>query len=219
MIVKQNKLANPWIRLLATIIDNLIFLSIFLAVSFLVFDYQKSTYRFSKYFYYLWLSSGIILIIINQIVLPVFLKGKSIGMLICKIHVLNLEHRRRFSKAVFDRSRLFGFLWLCIICFYVVLISPETFIKISQVGFKKEDLNLVQKIFFAIPLTLTSFGLIVQVVFVISNFSTNRIGWNDKFSNTRTVWDNKFDEIEEDDNVLEKIIPIKRVLPKIEFEN
>ena len=56
---------------------------------------------------------------------------------------------------------------------------------------------------------------------MFTNLKADKIGLNDKFSNSLTVWMNKFEEIKnpKEEKILKEIRPKKRILPTLDFEN
>ncbi|WP_412031681.1 RDD family protein [Metamycoplasma buccale] len=214
-MIKINKKANFWIRLLATIIDAILFIIFLVATSFAVFNYKTGQY-FHEANYYVWLFLLILYLIFFFIVLPIIWNGKTIGMRICKIKIIKKNEKDKFSKVIFDRQRLFSFLWIIVFLSFIIFISPKTFIEAANIN---KNLNKVQKIFLTIPTVLSSLSVFLQAFLIITNAKENRIGLNDKFSASYTVWINKYEEIEQEEKVNIKIKPIKRTLPNIKIEN
>ena len=56
---------------------------------------------------------------------------------------------------------------------------------------------------------------------MFTNLKADKIGLNDKFSNSLTVWSNKFEEIKnaKEEKKLKEIHPKRRILPTLDFEN
>ncbi|AWX42531.1 RDD family [Metamycoplasma cloacale] len=218
MVKQINKKANFWIRLLATLIDVIIFLIFSVISSFATFDYQNAKLIHNA-LYYFWLINLILFLLIYFILIPIFAKGKTLGMTICRIKIISTDKTEKFSKAVFNRQRLFSFVWMIIFALFAILISPETFIKASTKGMTKDQLTTVQFGFLMIPIALIGIASFTQLFLIMSNARSNRVGLNDKFSSTETVWINKYEEIEEEE-IIERIIkPKKRVLPTLTFKN
>ncbi|AWX69481.1 RDD family protein [[Mycoplasma] anseris] len=216
-MIKINLKANFWIRLLATLLDSLIFLVFFVTTSFFAFDYQKA--KIHNILYYVWLIDQIIFLLIWYILIPIFWYGKTFGMWICRIKVIKTNSNEKFSKVIFDRQRLFAFLWMIIFTIFAILISPQTFEQAALIGIKKEDLTNTQLAFLLIPTILIGLASFVQLFLIITNARNNRIGLNDTFSNSFTVWINKYEEIEDPNQNLIEIKPRIRNLPKLEWKN
>ncbi|MGX9339200.1 RDD family protein [Mycoplasma sp. 332] len=215
MTIKQNVKANFWIRLLATLIDLLIFIVLIVATSFIIFNYKKAEFRtqsttLKEIYFRLWLLLMIFLCIFEYIVIPTILKGQTIGMLICKIKILSDEEKRRTSKFIFDRQRLFAFLWIFVFMSFM-LMSTDAFLKAARGG----KLNNVEKLVVILPTALATISINLQILLIISGISSTRLSWNDKLSRTKTVWKNRYEDIIEDENLMFKIKPKKRELPKI----
>ncbi|TPE57772.1 RDD family protein [[Mycoplasma] falconis] len=211
---KINKLANFWIRLTSTLIDLIIFLGLAIGFSFLVFDYKNANY-YNKYTYYPWVIFMAFLPILLWVIIPIIWKGKTFGMFICRIKTIPEDSKKKLSKAIFDRQRLFAFFWMFVFLSYLI-ISPEGFLHAAS----GQKLNYGEKIAFGLPTTLASLTSFMQLFIIITNAKSTRIGWNDKFSQTYTVWINKYELVENPDEDIKNIIkPIKRELPIIKFEN
>lgn len=134
----------------------------------------------------------------------------------CRIKVVKLNDKDKFSKLIFDKQRFFSFSWICIFICFVVLIHPDTFLQAIS---SSKELSKIQKTFFAIPGTLSLLVLTFEIFLVFTNLKSTKIGLNDKLSSTYTVWINKYefinDENEENKNVIQ---PKSRTLPTIKIE-
>ncbi|PZW00566.1 RDD family protein [Metamycoplasma auris] len=218
MIVKKNIKANFWIRLLATLIDLLLFIIFSIGTSFIVFNYKNMDFYtnnkiFKEIIFRVWLLVIILFIILEYILIPIILKGQTIGMLICKIKIIQIDQNRKLSKYIFDRQRLFALFWIFVFLSFM-LISADGFIDAAR----GKKLNAGQKIILAIPSLLATIAINAQILIILSGISSTRLNWNDKLSRTQTVWKNKFEEIEDDEEFKNKLIISKRrELPKINW--
>ncbi|WP_027122463.1 RDD family protein [Metamycoplasma spumans] len=217
-MIKINKKAGFWIRLLATIIDLIIFLAVLIATSFLAFNYKTGKF-YNLLNYYLWLSIAISSLLIIWLFIPMLWNGKTVGMAICKIKVIAKDPKTSIVKAIFDRQRLFAFIWFFVFIAFAILVSPQTFEQAALINKKTQPLNKVQKLFLLLPTILASIAAFVETFFILSNAKISKIGLNDKFSQTYTVWINKFEEVEEPDLNDNSIVPVYRKLPIIKYEN
>ncbi|WP_330463346.1 RDD family protein [Metamycoplasma gateae] len=215
MIIKKNIKANFWIRTLATLIDLLIFIFITISTSFLVFNYKKGDFHtentvYKEIIYRFWLLFLIVFLVFWYILIPIISRGQTVGMLICKIKILPTEKNdKKLSKVIFDRQRLFSFLWMFVFISFMLL-STDAFLKAAR----GNKLNNVEKLILSIPTALSVIAINIQLFILITGIKANRINLNDKFSNSLTVWKNKYEEIiNEEDN--KKIMPKKRVLPEV----
>ena len=216
-MIKIQKKANFWIRLLATFIDCILFLSIATGTSFLVFNYKTGNY-FYRYNYYFWLLFLSLYLAFFFIVLPIIWKGKTIGMAICRIMIIKQFKEDKLPRVIFDRQRLFSFLWIIILLSFMIFIHPDTFLEAIQ----GKTLKTYQRAFLIIPTVLSSLALITDIFFISSNLRANRIGLNDKLSRTFTIWINKFEFVEAEDKeeIFASQIKLKpRILPNIKIEN
>ncbi|ACF07568.1 RDD family [Metamycoplasma arthritidis] len=216
-MTKINKKANFWIRLLATLIDVIFFLAFAIGLSFGTFNYQKGTY-YHLALYYFWLICLIAYLILFFIVIPIVWKGKTLGMAICKIKVIKQNEKDKFSKVIFDRQRLFSFLWVFVFLSFICFVSPETFLQAANIK-QLAKLNKVQKAFLAIPTALSALAAFSEIFLIITNARESRVGLNDKLSSSFTVWKNKYEEVKEKTiKDATKIQPKIRKLPKITID-
>ncbi|AXE61010.1 hypothetical protein DA803_02865 [[Mycoplasma] phocae] len=213
-----NRKANFWIRLLSSIIDLLIFISLAIISSFLVFNYKQGQY-INKWNYYVWLALLIFMLNIFWIIIPILFNGQSIGMIICRIRIIPQENKTKLSRAIFDRQRLFAFTWMIIFLLFIIFVSPELFIRAAKINKNSAKLGTLERIFVLIPTALASITSFAEIFLVISNVKENRIGINDNFSNTFTVWKNRFDKVEENEEINTIIKPKIRELPNLKYEN
>lgn len=217
MVIKKNIKANFWIRILATIIDLLFFILFAIGTSFIVFNYKKANFYtenilYRELIYRFWLLLLIIFIIFSYLLIPIFSKGQTIGMLICKIKIQSNEETNKkikISKYIFDRQRLFAFFWIFIFLSFM-LISTDGFLKAAR----GQKLNSAEKIVLSLPVILATIAVNLEALVILSGIGPSRINWNDKLSKTETVWKNKYEEVEIEENK-QIILPKKRELPKI----
>ncbi|MCV3753537.1 RDD family protein [Mycoplasma enhydrae] len=217
MIKKINRKAHFWIRVLASLIDLTLFIIFAIGTSFLVFNYKNVDFYTTnilnrELIYRMWLFSLILVLFLLYILIPVIFKGQTIGMLTCKIKIISTKSKRKLWKTVFDRQRLFSFLWMFVLLAFM-LVSTDAFLKAT----KGNKLNMVEKIVFSLPTTLATIAINLEIIMILSGVGASRLNWNDKFSQSQTVWINKYDEIDMEEELDKKISPIKREMPKINF--
>ncbi|MBN4089624.1 RDD family protein [Mycoplasma enhydrae] len=217
MIKKINRKAHFWIRVLASLIDLTLFIIFAIGTSFLVFNYKNVDFYTTnilnrELIYRMWLFSLILVLFLLYILIPVIFKGQTIGMLTCKIKIISTKSKRKLWKTVFDRQRLFSFLWMFVLLAFM-LVSTDAFLKAT----KGDKLNMVEKIVFSLPTTLATIAINLEIIMILSGVGASRLNWNDKFSQSQTVWINKYDEIDMEEELDKKISPIKREMPKINF--
>ncbi|MCV3733782.1 RDD family protein [Mycoplasma enhydrae] len=217
MIKKINRKAHFWIRVLASLIDLTLFIIFAIGTSFLVFNYKNVDFYTTnilnrELIYRMWLFSLILVLFLLYILIPVIFKGQTIGMLTCKIKIISTKSKRKLWKTVFDRQRLFSFLWMFVLLAFM-LVSTDAFLKAT----KGNKLNMVEKIVFSLPATLATIAINLEIIMILSGVGASRLNWNDKFSQSQTVWIDKYDEIDMEEELDKKISPIKREMPKINF--
>ncbi len=216
-MTKINKKANFWTRLLATTIDLLIFFSFLITSTFLVFDFKNANF-FNKWTYYVWLPLSILFICYIWIIIPIVFSGQTIGMFFCKIKILPQDNKTKLSKAIFNRQRIFALVWMIVFLLFMIMVSPDLFLKAASIR-QNKSFSLVEKFCLSIPSTLASIAIFTQTFLIITNAKSTRIGLNDNLSDTFTVWINKYELLGENEVNTRKILPKKRVLPTIKFEN
>lgn len=219
MVKKQNIKANFWIRLLSTLIDLFIFVIFSVGTSFLIFNYKKADFLlnnivYKEVVYRIWLLGLIVFNIFEFIVIPIITSGQTVGMLICKIKIIANDNDRKLSRFIFDRQRLFSFLWVFVFLSFM-LMSTDAFLKAAR----GQKMNTVEKLVVSLPTVLATIAINLQIFMILTGVVATRLNWNDKFSRTKTVWKNKFEEMFEDEDYKLKIYPKKRELPKIEILN
>ncbi|RAW47288.1 RDD family protein [Metamycoplasma hominis] len=216
-MIKINIKANFWIRLAATLIDFLVFIGFLIGSSFAIFNYKEAKF-YNYWSYYLWIIMIILVQNIIWIIVPIFTKGYTLGLFICRLKIIKQQNNKsKLSKVIFDRQRLFSFIWMIIFALFMVFISPQTFEQAANLS-QTKPLDQLQKAFLSIPSVLSALATFLEFLFILSNAKGDRIGLNDKFSGSYTVWAKKYEDIEENniDNLIIK--PIVRELPKIDYK-
>ncbi|MGC7171354.1 RDD family protein [Metamycoplasma hominis] len=216
-MIKINIKANFWIRLAATLIDFLVFIGFLIGSSFAIFNYKEAKF-YNYWSYYLWIIMIILVQNIIWIIIPIFTKGYTLGLFICRLKIIKQQNNEsKFSKVIFDRQRLFSFIWMIIFALFMVFISPQTFEQAANLS-QTKPLDQLQKAFLSIPSVLSALATFLEFLFILSNAKGDGIGLNDKFSGSYTVWAKKYEDIEENniDNLIIK--PIVRELPKIDYK-
>ncbi|QKX37397.1 RDD family protein [Metamycoplasma hominis] len=216
-MIKINIKANFWIRLAATLIDFLVFIGFLIGSSFAIFNYKEAKF-YNYWSYYLWIIMIILVQNIIWIIIPIFTKGYTLGLFICRLKIIKQQNNKsKFSKVIFDRQRLFSFIWMIIFALFMIFISPQTFEQAANLS-QTKPLDQLQKAFLSIPSVLSALATFLEFLFILSNAKGDRIGLNDKFSGSYTVWAKKYEDIEENniDNLIIK--PIVRELPKIDYK-
>ncbi|MCU4116998.1 RDD family protein [Mycoplasma zalophi] len=216
----QNIKASFWRRFLSMIIDFIIFFGFLLITSILVIDKKIANFH-KNYFYYIWIVLIIIYILLIWIIIPIISKGQTIGMLITKLKIIPSLDKYKLNNVILQRQILFAWLWIIVLCLFIIFVSPETFIEASKLNKQTiNQLTITQRGFISIPLTLSAVTAFMDSFLIITTAKNSRISWNDSFSNSFVVYKNKFETIIEDDDWQNNNIkPKKRILPKINFIN
>ncbi|QJG66734.1 RDD family protein [Mycoplasma phocoenae] len=216
---KVNKKANFWIRLLATTIDLILFLSLITIYSLLLFDKGKGQFK-TEFFYYLWLFLIIVSMASIYIFIPMIFKGKTLGLWICRLKIISNKANTKIFKTIIQRQLLNSILWIIGITLMLILISHETFIQMAKTTKNStEKLSVIQQAFMSVPVTICSLAGIIDVFLMLTTARTSKIGWNDTFSNSSVVFINKYEDVFHDDLDFDSIKPKKRELPQINFKN
>lgn len=237
--MKINKNAGLFIRLLSTIIDVLFFCFFGIVLSLIsisettignFFDSDNpnisSNILNQKIYivnnlYWLWLFLLILILFIEFILIPFFLKGRTIGMLITR---LKLKYdNEKFIKVLFYRNCLGSFLWIIVIFLFMIFVSPNTInkyllykeinnltIENKEEILSKINFSIWEIILFYIPSSLPSIILTIQLLSILSvMFKRKNVSIIDRFSNSLIVYKNKF--IDFSNNNLEVINPEKNI--------
>ncbi|MDK2819416.1 MAG: RDD family protein [Mycoplasmataceae bacterium] len=208
---KVQKQAGFWIRILSILIDLIIFLLIAISTSLIALKKENNNLIILSWGYYVWLVLLIVEIIILFIIIPLFLKGRTIGMLSCKISILSLQEDPTLF-IVLKKNQLYSFLWIFSILVFMLFISPELAQKMSLIssqGNVEEDklvLEVWEKALIAIPSTTSGIIIFINILTIFSiNMNKNMYGINDKFTNTKLVYTKKWIEIfDKNDKVILK---------------
>ncbi|MBN0919496.1 RDD family protein [[Mycoplasma] gypis] len=216
--ITTNKKAGFWPRFLATLIDLFIFMVIVFAFSFIVFDNKTKDFK-SEGFYYLWLSLIIITDAFIWVLLPILTKGRTLGLLCFRLKIVSKHKKDPLWKTVLKRQLLFAVLWIIVFACWMIFISKDTFVLVLKTNKQNiNQLNWIQRIFVTIPLTLSALTAIINWMMIISNAKSSRVGWNDTFSYSYTVYANKFETIVVDEWNKNKLKPVVRKMPNINFK-
>ena len=134
-MIKKNKNAGLWIRLLSITIDVFLFCSLAMSLSLICLQTKyfeqldKSIYVVKNdYWYYLWLFFLILMLLIFFVVIPIFTKGKTIGMLLTKLD-LKIQDKSVY-KVILKRNQFSTFLWIVLIILFMIFVSPKIVNKI-----------------------------------------------------------------------------------------
>lgn len=200
-----------WIRILSILIDLLMFLLIAIPASLVALKKDNNNLIILSWGYYVWLILLIVEIVILFIIIPLLLNGRTIGMFFCRISILSLQEDSTWFM-VLKKNQLYSILWIFSILVFMLFISPSLAQKISLIsnqGNVGEDMILLhdwEKALIAIPSTTSGIIIFINLLTILSiNMNKNMYSINDKFTNTKLVYTNKWIKIfDEKDKVISK---------------
>ncbi|WP_033161332.1 RDD family protein [[Mycoplasma] collis] len=205
--MKKYLKASYKIRFLSGVIDIFIFIFITFLITFLVFfkfDFQNDKVDpIFNIFYYLWFLFEISIILFLHLIIPLFFsKGKTIGKIITKLQVVNLNgNTKKINlKNIIKKEIFYSLNWIFIILLFLIFINPEefkSFSKNKELLTKKieniENLSLKIKVVLRLIFIISNFFVFSNYVITLTIFKKNRLSIIDIFSQTQTVYKNKFE--------------------------
>lgn len=225
--MKQNKVSGFWIRLLGRLIDLVIvgaFVVLFgwLLTGQVPTEVQpfplKEKWLLEKgttvlgfvepWEFYVWAVSTMILIAIEFILIPWLTKGRTPGMFICRIKIK--FNNNKIFLSILKREIFYALTWIWSTLMLMVIINHTM---INQFALTDQDLNNDYTSWelarISVLTVLTSFPMFLMFGSAISIvIRKGRIGFHDTMSDTTTVWENKFVEIEKQENEIISIPPM-----------
>ncbi|MGL6124991.1 MAG: RDD family protein [Metamycoplasmataceae bacterium] len=212
-----NKPAGFWIRILSIIIDLTLFCVIAISLSLIAIEKRGDSLIILTWGYYLWMVLIIFEILILFILIPIILKGRTIGMLICQINFISLNEEPVWL-VVIKRNQLYAFLWIFSILVSMSFISPQLFQKMTNISNQASDgtlsLESWESAMLAVPATTSGIIIFVDIFSVLSiNMNKNMYSISDKFSEIKMVYLKKYIEIFDE---VDKVI-LKEKVKKVEL--
>ncbi|MGL4252424.1 MAG: RDD family protein [Metamycoplasmataceae bacterium] len=194
-----NKPAGFWIRILSILIDLIIFSTIAISSSLIAIKKIDDSLVIDYWGYYSWMVLVIFEITILFIVIPILLKGRTIGMLFCQINFISLKDERVWLSVI-KRNQLYSFLWIFSITVTMCFVSPELFQKMSDISNKPNNDELVlapwESTLIAIPATTSGIIIFIDIFSILSiNMNKNMYSINDRFVEIKMIYSKKYIEI------------------------
>lgn len=199
------KSAGFWIRILSILIDLILFCLIAIPLSLIAIDKKENLIVIVTWGYYVWMVLVIFEIFILFIVIPILSKGRSIGMWCCQINLISLK-KEPVWLMVLKKNQLYAFFWIFSILVSMCFISPELCQKMVNAPKGTQESALAallpwEKALIAIPSTTSGIIIFLNILSVLSiNMSRDMSGINDKLTNTKMVYSNKYIEIFDEEN-------------------
>lgn len=204
---KISKPAGFWIRVSSIFIDFIIFATIAISLSLIAISKNGEKFEIIDWAYYLWMVLIIIEILILFIIIPILLKGRTIGMICCQIKMISVDEKPIWIT-VLNKNKLYSFLWIFTILVSMSFISPHLAQKMTDISNQPNDvlesekikMTILESSLLAIPTTTSGIVIFVNVFMTLSiNMNKNMRSINDKISNSQIVYSKKtievFDEI------------------------
>lgn len=239
-MIKKNKNAGLWIRLLSITIDVFLFCSLAMSLSLICLQTKyfeqldKSIYVVKNdYWYYLWLFFLILMLLIFFVVIPIFTKGKTIGMLLTKLD-LKIQDKSVY-KVILKRNQFSTFLWIVLIILFMIFVSPKIVNKIVVSSYvnknyknssdetikqllSENSLTILETSFYTIVCTLSPIILLEQLFLLMSSsFKKEKISIVDRLTKSQIVYSNKFENIKQESEI-NLIKPIKNISIDIKWK-
>ncbi len=211
------KTAGFWIRVLSILIDLILFCGIAIPLSLIAINQSTETLNIITWGYYVWMSLIIFEILILFIGIPILLKGRTIGMLICRINLISLNEENPVWLMVLKKNQFYGFLWIFSILISMSFISPSLAQKMSDISNQQDgkiELEPWEAALIAIPSTTSGIIIFLNMLSIISiNMNKNMYSIVDKMINTKMIYLNKDVEVfDETNKFLKKEKTIKQKL-------
>ncbi|MXR57886.1 RDD family protein [Mesomycoplasma hyorhinis] len=195
----QNKLANFWIRFLSGIIDLVIIFAFIILISYAVFVNDDVTKNIIIWKYYLWYFLIIVTIFLLKIILPLFNKNQTIGQKFCKIKIVFLEPANTFKQRLIQQIKketLTTLIWIILFIISACCLTPSIALKLVQSNTSKNPIKITdsnywiwwEQFLISIPILFSNINTLLSFVLIISIARRKKVGINDLFSKSRTVW-------------------------------
>lgn len=192
--MKINLQTGFWIRLLARMIDLMIFAAI--SVGFALINLHKDTSWYFKdnWFFYIWMMFNVLILFVMFILLPVIFNGQTLGMFITRIKI-SFEDNNKL-KSILKRELFFSITWIILVICVGLLINHTLFVKYAKTNQKDIKYTNWENLRISIVTTIASLLTLMQMVVSISVVVRKpHPGIHDSYSKTKTVWVNKFTEV------------------------
>ena len=192
--MKVNLQTGFWIRLLARMIDLMIFAAI--SVGFALINLHKDTSWYFKdnWFFYIWMMFNVLILFVMFILLPVIFNGQTLGMFITRIKI-SFEDNNKL-KSILKRELFFSITWIILVICVGLLINHTLFVKYAKTNQKDIKYTNWENLRISIVTTIASLLTLMQMVVSISVVVRKpHPGIHDSYSKTKTVWVNKFTEV------------------------
>ncbi|MGL5732833.1 MAG: RDD family protein [Metamycoplasmataceae bacterium] len=190
-----NKPAGFWIRILSILIDLVIFSVIAISSSLIAIKKIDDSLIIVHWGYYVWMVLVIFEIIVLFIIIPILLKGRTLGMIACQINFISLKEEPIWLMVI-KRNQLYSFLWIFSIIVTMTFINPELFQKMSEANDDKLVLEPWESTLIAIPATTSGIIVFINIFSILSiNINKNMYSLNDRFVEIQMVYSKKYIEI------------------------
>ncbi|AMD81045.1 hypothetical protein MCANPG14_02481 [Mycoplasmopsis canis PG 14] len=177
-------------RFIANIIDLSIAISLILLIFYLLTkNINKVALPSASVFYFSSLSAIIVSLLV-YLFIPVFFEGKTIGLIILKLKIIN-SHTKNYSFSSIIKRNLFTSIYFsAVIIFIMLFLAPNSFVVLDKNGqnilsIKDDIYHLIIMRIITVFLSIGFFISMVGYLFVI--FKPNRLSIVDWLSETRIV--------------------------------
>lgn len=214
--MKVNTQAGFWIRLLARMIDLIIFGLIMVGSALINLRKDNFWYFQDNWFFYVWILFNILILFLMFILLPVLFNGQTLGMFVTRIKITFQEKDK--WKSIIKRELFFAITWIILLVIIGAVVNHTLFAKYARTHQKDIKYSSWEQIRISIVTTVASLLTLIQMVCAISVVVRKpHPGIHDSYSKTKTVWINKFTTINKTNNKFVSIKPQMIKNEKVEW--
>ena len=222
-MVSVNKVAGFWIKFIARITDLVIIALLIVGTAFGIM--QRSAYGpkgtviwhfVEPWTFYVWAIFAIVVLAIAFILIPTIWKGKSIGMFIFRINVIQTK-KQPWWNSISKREAIFAMMWILNVILLMAFINHTLINEYARTKHNGDDfkahwaaLGGWERMRIEVVTTIGTLTLVIQMLFAISSVvRKDKTGFADIYAGTRVVYINKYveEEKKKTSNVSKSIKP------------
>ncbi|MCU9935479.1 RDD family protein [Mycoplasmopsis cynos] len=193
-------------RFVANIIDLVLSLLLIILLFYLISFSNKNNQEISKFSFY----GGFVLIIICinvfYLIIPIIIKGRTFGLLIMKLIIIDSGTKKFTIKMILLRNVFVSFYLTFVMLFIMIFLSEKSFVVVNERGhiFLKIRDDIYHKIVLQVVVILLSIIFSIYTFGYLFNiFKANRLSIIDFLTSSRIVENKKYTK-----NSIVKFTPI-----------
>lgn len=193
-IGKKRKISGFWIRFLAKGIDIILILTLTIVLSLPNLQLQEPIVFLAPWNFYLWAFLTFFLWPCYFIGLPLLTNGYTCGLFICKLKLeFTNVNKKQIFKVLLKREVFFSLLIAFNFLMLIIFINHSLVNRFFQMN--QDDINYSTMEGFRISVTtiFLSISIFLQMIVGISIIVKNGLGINDRYSNSKIVYRNRFE--------------------------